>query len=238
MASNARWETLTVDGGDMQVFFDAPQGAGPHPTIVVAQHRAGLDAATTKFVQDLAGLGYVAAAPHLHHRRPEGEDTRESIKHLDDVQIVADLQATVDWLKTMPEVDTGRMAIAGHCMGGRVSFLGAEAIDDFKCNVVYYSGNMFKALGGGDAPPFDKLDRLRGPVVGFFGRDDQNPSPDDVAKIDARLTELGIAHEFHSYDGAGHAFQNFTNPEGYRAAATADSFARMATWLETNLKNL
>lgn len=235
MASNARWETLKVDGVDMKLFVDEPAEAGPHPTVVVAHHRAGLDAPTTKFVQDLAGLGYVAAAPHLHHRRPDGEDTRDSIKHIDDVDIVADLNATVEYLRGLASVDAGRMAIAGHCMGGRVSFLGAAMIPAFRCNVVWYSGNMFRALGRGDAPPVEKLGMLRGPVVGFFGNDDGNPSPEQVAAISAKLTEHDIAHEFHAYDGAGHAFQNFTNPEGYRAAATADSFAKMSAWLAKNL---
>lgn len=235
MPSNARWDSLTVDGSKMDVFIDEPHGAGPHPAIVVAHHRAGNDSATTKFVQDLAGHGYVAATPHLHHRRPEGEDTRDSIKNLDDNQIVADLNATVAMLQGMDSVDSGRMAIAGHCMGGRVSFLGAASIEAFKCNAAYYSGNMFKVMGSGDAPPFEKLVNLRGPVIGFFGKDDENPSPDDVARIDAKLTELGIAHEFHSYDGAGHAFQNFTNPAGYRAAATEDSFAKTIAWLGKNL---
>ena len=235
MASNARWESLTVDGSNMDVFIDAPAGAGPHPTIVVAHHRAGNDAATTKFVQDLAGHGYVAVTPHLHHRRPEGEHTRESIANLDDNQIVADLNATVAHMQGMDAVNNDRMAIAGHCMGGRVSFLGAASIPAFKCNVAYYSGNMFKVMGSGDVPPFEKLGNLRGPVAGFFGADDENPSSDDVAKIDAKLTELGIAHEFHSYEGAGHAFQNFHNPQGYRAAATADSFAKMIAWLGKTL---
>lgn len=235
MASNARWETLTVDGGEMAVFLDEPPIAGPNPAVVVAHHRAGIDPPTTRFVQDLAALGYVAAAPNLHHRRPEGEDSQESIKHLDDGRIVADLEATVALLQAMESVDNARIAIAGHCMGGRVSFLGAASIDAFRCNVAYYSGNMFKALGNSDVPPFGKLDRLRGPVLGFFGNDDGNPSPEDVARIDARLTELGIAHEFHAYDGAGHAFQNFMNPDGYRAAATADSMARMTHWLAANL---
>ena len=235
MASNASWESLTIDGSTMSVFIDEPATPGPHPTIVVAHHRAGNDSATTKFVQDLAGHGYVAATPHLHHRRPEDEDTRESIKQLDDVQIIADLNATVGLLQGMDSVDNDRMAVAGHCMGGRVSFLGATSIEALKCNVVYYGGNMFKIWGNGDASPFEKLGDLRGPVIGFYGKDDENPSPDDVTKIDAKLTELGITHEFHSYEGAGHAFQNFTNPASYRAAATEDSFAKMIAWLGKNL---
>lgn len=235
MTSRAVRRTLPVDGGGMTTFCDVPSGAGPFPAVVVAHHRAGLDVATTKFVQDLAGLGYVAVAPDLHHRRPEGEDTRESLASLDDVQIVADLSATIGFLEGLGAADAGRVAIAGHCMGGRVAFLGAAEISAFNACVIHYGGNMFKVWGNGDAPPFEKLDRLRGPVIGFFGNDDGNPSPEDVDRIDARLSELGVAHEFHRYDGCGHAFQNFTNPDGYRAAATADSFSRMAAWLERNL---
>ena len=157
MPSNARWEKLTVEGVDMDLFVDEPSTPGPHPAIVVAHHRAGNDAATTKFVQDLAGNGYVAASPHLHHRRPDGEDTRESLANLDDNQIVADLKATVDLLAALESVNADRMGIAGHCMGGRVSFLGAASIEAFKCNVAYYSGNIFKTMGTGDAPRGDYL---------------------------------------------------------------------------------
>ena len=127
------------------------------------------------------------------------KDTQDSIANLDDTQIVADLNATVKMLQMMNNVDPNRMAIAGHCMGGRVSFLGVAEIEAFKCNVAYYSGNMFKVMGTGDASPFEKLAKLRGPVLGFFGADDQNPSSDDVAKIAERLSELGIEHEFHCY---------------------------------------
>ena len=130
---------------------------------------------------------------------------------------------------------TKRLGIAGHCMGGRVSFLGAASITEIKCNVVYYGGNMFKTWGNAKQTPFEKLESLRGPVIGFFGDEDENPSPEDVAKIEDRLTELDVQHEFHSYPGCGHAFQNFTNPQAYRAAATSDSFTKMIEWLSKNL---
>ena len=94
---------------------------------------------------------------------------------------------------------------------------------------------MFRTWGEGEAPPFDRLDGLRCPVLGFFGAEDENPSPADVERIDSRLGELGVEREFHTFDGCGHAFQNFTNPDGYRAGATAESFARMAAWLSEKL---
>ena len=235
MASNVCWETLSVDGSEMRVFTDSPQGEGPFPAVLVAHHRAGLDVATTKFVQDLAGLGYFAAAPDLHHRRPDGEDTRISLQNLDDIQIVSDLAATEDLVVAQNNVDGSRVAIAGHCMGGRVSFLGAAELPRIKANVAYYGGNMFKPWGATDTAPINQLHKLRGPVLAFFGEDDDNPSPSDMAALEEKLTKHGVAHEFHSYAGCGHAFQNFTNPAGYRAKATAESFARMAGWLAVNL---
>jgi carboxymethylenebutenolidase len=46
-----------------------------------------------------------------------------------------------------------------------------------------------------------------------------------MAEIDAQLTQLGKKHEFHAYDGAGHAFQNFTD-ERYRPEASEDAWRR------------
>ena len=82
----------------------------------------------------------------------------------------------------------------GHrrALHGRSGFtLGAASIEAFKCNVAYYSGNMFRTMGAGDVPPFDKLDKLRGPALGFSALTTKTVAR-DVAKIDARLTELGM----------------------------------------------
>lgn len=227
--------TLTLDGSDMRVFVDVPAGPGPHPALVVAHHRGNMDSFTTKFVQDLASEGFAAAAPFLFHRRPEGEDSMVSIKNLDDAEIVADLSATLEHLQSLDAVDANRVGIVGHCMGGRVSFLGASSIPAFKTCAVFYGGNMFVPWGKSDTPPFNLLGNLKGPVIGFFGKDDKNPSPEDVAKIGVELDRLGVKREFHSYDGCGHAFQNFVNPAGYRPAATRDSQAKLLAWLRANL---
>jgi carboxymethylenebutenolidase len=73
-------------------------------------------------------------------------------------------------------------------------------------------------------------------VIGFFGRDDTNPSPADVDRIDAELTRHGKPHEFHRYDGAGHAFLNFANAERYRPDQAKDAWAKMLDFLDRHLK--
>jgi carboxymethylenebutenolidase len=221
---------MSVDGVPMTMLCSTPSGAGPHPAIIVVHHRDGFDDFTKKVCDDLAAEGFVAVAPDFYHWLPVLEPARENPFPTDD-EIVKDVNAAVDWLKARDGVDGGRIGILGHCMGGRMSFLGASTNPAIGACVVYYGGNMFKPWGGDHPPPFDKLPGLKGPVIGFFGNDDGNPSPDDVNKIDAELTKLGKAHEFHRYDGAGHAFQNFCNAERYREAATQDSWAKTTAFL-------
>ena len=74
-------------------------------------------------------------------------------------------------------------------------------------------------------------------MIGFFGRDDTNPSPADVDKIDAELSRHGKTHEFHRYEGAGHAFLNFSNAERYRPEPAKDAWAKMLGFLERQLKS-
>ena len=232
----ARTEILTVAGNAMEVYVDEPAGAGPHPAMVVAHHRGALDAFTMKFVEDLAAAGYAAGAPALYHRRPAGEDTAESLKNLDDAEIVADLTATAAYLSDLASVRSDRIGIVGHCMGGRVSFLGAASISSLAACAIFYGGNTMKVWGAGNPPPIELSGNIKCPVIGFFGNDDQNPSPADVARIDEEFTKHGIKHTFHAYDDTGHAFQNFMNDASYREASTKDAQEKLLTFLAETLK--
>jgi carboxymethylenebutenolidase len=45
----------------------------------------------------------------------------------------------------------------------------------------------------------------------------------------------GKPHEFHSYDGAGHAFLNFTNAATYRETQAKDAWAKLIPFLKKHL---
>jgi len=231
----SRIERIDVDGSKMDVYIAEPAGSAPRPAVLLAFHRGGMDDFTRDRVDRLAEAGYVAAAPDFYHRRPDGEDASESVKHRLDVDVLHDIDATVAYLQGLANVDGGRIAIVGHCMGGRIALVGASANPAFTACVVYYGGNMFGGWGEGMPTAFDRLKDIRCPVIGFYGNDDGNPSPEQVDQIDAELSAHGIEHAFHRYDGAGHAFQNFTSETSYREAATADSWARMLEFLARKL---
>jgi Dienelactone hydrolase family len=57
-------------------------------------------------------------------------------------------------------------------------------------------------------------------------------------RIDAELTCHGQGHEFQRYEGAGHAFLNFTNLERYQAAQGKDAWEKMLGFLDRQVKEV
>ncbi len=227
--------SLDVGGSAMPVSIAAPAGNGPHPAVLVCHHREGIDDFTRYVLIRLAEISLVAAAPNFYHRRPAGEDPVASMKYLDDRNLIQDIGVTLAKLRAMPKVRVDRIATVGHCLGGRTSFLGLAHHPGFAAAALLYNGNIFESRGAGLPAPFDLTNNIRCPILGLFGTDDVNPSPDHVARLAQESARLGIRHEFHSYDGAGHAFQDFHNAKLYRQAAADDAWDKLLAFLRREL---
>ncbi len=215
-------EKVGVGEGEMEIYVSMPEGAGPLPGIVVGQHAGGVDASIRGMADRLAEAGYCAVAPDLYHRLTPEDFSPRSLK---DAEMVEDVAATVAFLKGQETVDGEALGITGFCMGGRVVYLMAAAIPDFKAAVAYYGGNTMVALGEGGVSPFERTGEIGCPLMFHFGGEDRNPSPEDMAKLDAALTRHNKVHEFYAYPEAGHAFMDFTG-ERYREAADKASWPR------------
>lgn len=226
---------LTVGGSTMPVSVAAPVSAGPHPAVLVCHHREGVDDFTRYVLVRLAQIGLVALAPNLYHRRPLGEDPVASMKFLDDTELVADMAATLARMRAMPSIRPDRIATVGHCLGGRTSFLGLVHHTDLVAAVLLYHGNILEARGGTAPAPFELTHNIHCPMLGLFGKEDSNPSPHHVALLAQEFARLGIRHEFHSYDNAGHAFQDFHNAKLYRQPAADDAWEKLLGFLQREL---
>jgi len=232
------WEKLEVNGSEMPVYMTVPDGDGPFPAVVVIQAADGVD----EFIQTIAGRladeGYAAVAPSLYHRttaeieKAKGKTRRQL---LDDPEIVADVNATVEFLRQHPSVDRDRIGVTGFCMGGRVVWLAAATNPKFKAAVPYYGGFMMDCWGEGTQSPFDLSDGINCPIMYHFGEIDRNPSLEDMAKFDEQLTRLGKPHQFYTYPDADHRFADFTFTN-YQKAADELAWSRTLEFFAANLK--
>ena len=210
------------------------RSVSPMHGILVLHHGPGVDRFMTTQVGDLEGRGYLVACPDLFHRQPDdGADTMTRIGRLRDDEILADVDAAIVSLRAR---GADKLAVLGFCMGGRNTIVAAGARPDvWSCAAVFYGGNLFTAWPADGATPFERVSRISCPVIGFFGNDDTNPSRADVERLDAALTEHRVTHTFHRYDGAGHAFLNFTNVERHRPTQAAHAWIAMNEFLERHL---
>ena len=83
--------------------------------------------------------------------------------------------------------------------------------------------------------PFDRTKEINCPIMFHFGAIDANPSPADMAKLDAELKKLNKPHQFFSYPGADHAFMDHT-AQRYSKAGDDASWPRTLEFFATNLK--
>ena len=239
------WEPITVNGQEMQIYASVPSSSAgftaPFPAVVVAQHATGVDAFIQDICDRLAAAGYAAVAPNLYHRVTDPALLNEQPRPrpaalLSDPDIVADINATVDWLLNHDAVQSDRIGVTGFCMGGRVAWLAAATNSNFAAVVPYYGGNLTATWGAGDTAPFDLAVQIDCPMLFHFGEMDANPSSEDMRALDAELDRLGKAHQFYSYPGADHAFMN---PSGgrYQQAAAEASWPRTVEFFDQHLKS-
>jgi len=83
--------------------------------------------------------------------------------------------------------------------------------------------------------PLEYVKDLRAPLLGLFGNEDKNPTPEDVNVLEAKLKEHGKRYEFHRYDGAGHGFFYYHTPN-YRQQQAMDGWSKVFTFFDRELR--
>jgi carboxymethylenebutenolidase len=207
-----------------------PAGKGPSPAVIVIQEWWGLDAWVKDQARALAREGYVALAVDLYRGKVTSnpDEAHQLMNGLPPDRAMRDLKAAYTYLQGRPDVKKDRIGVIGWCMGGRYALALATEEPGLAAVVAYYG-----------APPTDPaaIARIKAPVLGNFGGDDQGPSPADVRAFEAAMKKAGKAVDLKIYEGAPHAFANVKNPwKGYREAAARDAWARTVAFFARHLK--
>ena len=238
-------ETVCMRGhqaDEIDAYLARPLGAGPYPGVVVIHHMPGWDEASKEIVRKLAYHGYAAISPNLHYR--EGKETPEensaSVRAaggMPDDRSLGDIEGGMSFLRSLPYC-TGKVGVIGFCSGGRQAYLAACKIPSLDAAIDCYGGGVAAApdelTERQPVAPIDFTPDLHCPLLGLFGKEDQRPSPEEVAKTEAALKQHGKTYQFHTYENAGHAFFSVDRPH-YRPEAAVDGWSKVFAWFGTYL---
>ncbi len=211
-------------------YLAQPNGTGTYPAVVMIHEWWGLNDNIRDMAKLLANEGYVVLAVDLYGEVAETSDRAGELAGAareDAARTVANLQAAVEFLRTLPNVENEQIASMGWCFGGQQSLrLALASADDLAATVIYY---------GQLETDQEKLQNLDWPILGIFGSEDTSITVADVEAFNTAIDNLGIENDIYMYKGVGHAF---ANPSGSRYAPneTLDAWNKTVTFLNTHLK--
>lgn len=234
MAESIRETTVQYQSGKvgMKAFVAAPQTTGKRPTVIIVQEWWGLTDHMKDIARRYAGEGYVAIVPDLYSRlghalTTDAGEAGKLMNRLKQEDGLTDLNATVAYLKSVPEVDATKIGITGFCMGGSYALMLPCVNPEIKAAVPFY----------GQVPnPDTPIQNLACPVLYIYGEDDGWITKADVQRLAAALKKYNKPGEIKTYPGAPHAFFRDTDPSVYRPEAAKDAWARTKAFFKQHLR--
>lgn len=226
-------ETL-VDGkeGSMRIFLFHPTIPGypsaRFPGVVLFSEIYQVTGPVARFARQIAGQGYIVAAPSSYHDFTGPEPLAYDVPGTDkgnEWKITKTLESydedsnrSVDYLLSLPTC-TGRIGATGMCLGGHLA-LRASLDPRITASVCYFPtdihtrtlGPYTEANSSPTAPSedslhtLDQLRRIRGEVSLIFGVKDTHVPDAGRDLIRLKVREAGVTASFHEFAWAQHAF--------------------------------
>lgn len=192
--------TIPTTDGTIDGYLAVPQpevsGTPAWPGVVVVHDAFGLGDDIRSIAARFATAGYLALAPNLYARGNPATCLRNTFRQLraGSGQVFSDLESARAVLSRRSDC-TGKVGVAGFCMGGGFALLAASR--GFDASAPYY----------GQLPTDSSFLDGACPVVASFGAKD--PSLRGAAgKLENMLADRGVPRDVKEYPDAGHSFAN------------------------------
>ena len=230
------------NGETGEAYYTRPAGPGPFPGVVLIHHIPGWNEFCIEAARKLAHHGFATICNNLYFRMGDGDPDDIGARAraeggVSDEQMLGDVAGAMAFLRAQSNAN-GKVGIIGFCSGGRQTYLSACRLPNVNAAVDCWGGRVMADPSALNAKqpvaPIDYSKDLNCPMLGLFGNDDKEPSPEQVNKTEAILKDLGKTYEFHRYDGAGHAFFDWSRPS-YRPEQAMDGWNKVISFFNKNL---
>ena len=240
-------EDVHVEGAggySLPAYMARPSTTGRHPAVIVVNEVFGIHDYIKDICRRLAHAGYVAIAPDYFDRAGDPAPLtdfgaiRAIVQTAHYEQVMGDTAGAIRWLRAQRFVRRNALAITGFCWGGGVVWMAAARFPELKAAVAWYGQLVAPQPTGfgyeeGRPYPIDVAARLRAPVLGLYGAQDQGISLASVTRMREALAAAHSRSEIVVYDDAGHGF-HADYRSSYNASDAADGWTRMLAWFRAH----
>jgi carboxymethylenebutenolidase len=230
--------SIPTADGQIPGYRAMPKSGKSFPVVLVVQEIFGVHEHIKDVCRRFAKLGYLAVAPELYARQGDVSKVTDIqqiitqiVSKVPDAQVMADLDATVDWAGRSGKGDTRRLGITGFCWGGRIVWLYAAHSPKLRAGVAWYGRLVGQTSELQPKHPIDIAAFLKAPVLGLYGGKDQGIPLDTIEQMRAALKAAGNPSEIQVYPNAGHGFNADYRP-GYDKEAAQDGWQRLQQWFK------
>ena len=238
--------TFKSGGASMNAYLARPKAAGRHPAVVVFWPNPGMNDDLRNTAAQLAQGGFLGLAFDLYSR--DGPLTvaqaRERFEYYGgrafDEQNLRDTEAGLDYLRRQPFFKRAPVGVVGFCGGARQALIFPTTRAEVGAVIAFYAPPVLGTAYQSPKGPFkldvmDVVDRIRVPVQFHQGTADPFIPVADVQRLERELKAQGTPADFYYYEGAAHAFYDFTRPRFHPAAAKL-AHGRMIEFLQKHLR--
>jgi carboxymethylenebutenolidase len=231
--------SINVGGVTVPVYRAQPADKPNPPVILVISEIFGVHEHIADVARRFAKQGYMALAPNLFVRQGDPQKVaniadlmRDIISKTPDAEVMADLDATVDWARQNGG-NVDKLGITGFCWGGRITWMYSAHNPRVKAGVAWYGRLVGEPSANSPKHPIDIAAGLKVPVLGLYGAKDTGIPVASIERMKAELAKGSTGSTFVVYPDAGHAFNADYRPS-YVEADAKDGFARALAWFKSH----
>lgn len=214
--------------GEMRAFLARPKASGKFPAVIVIHENRGLVPHIQDVTRRMAKEGFLALAPDalspLGGTPADISNVGAMFQQLNSEQTTKNFVAAVKYLKTNP-LTTGKVGCTGFCWGGSMTSQVAVNCPDLDAAVPYYGGQ----------PTDEQVAKIKAPLMAHYGADDARINA-GIPAFEESLKKYKKEYQIFIYEGAGHAFNNDSNPDRYNEKAAKLAWSRTIGFFKEKLK--
>jgi carboxymethylenebutenolidase len=232
--------TIPTGSGDMPALLTNAVGRSGPPVLIVADI-FGRSPFYENLAARLATAGFTALLPEYFFRQgPLAERTQEAAgarrSQLDENQTQRDFLTALDWLHG--RTDSQRLGTVGFCMGG-TQVLDLTTHRDDLATVCFYGfpARLANATERTAPAPLEVVDQISGPILAFWGDQDQAAGMQNVATLAGALEDRGVDFQHTIYPGLTHGFMAASGLDPNHAAyeSACDAWTRTVDFYRSHL---